>query len=125
MLSVMYITARCDADFITRMSWEGEKRDASGFWTDQGGGKRRSGGTSAQDFRRRSKKLLNRNTPASIPGIQTGRGAIGSGCMSNSAALKANATPSPKQITALINLTVRILAFSNSNGFLGAAESGV
>jgi len=45
--------------------------------------------------------------------------------MSNSAALKANATPSPKQITALINLTVRILAFSNSNGFLVAAESGV
>ena len=45
--------------------------------------------------------------------------------MSNSAALKANATPSPKQITALINLTVRILAFSNSNGFLGAAESSV
>jgi hypothetical protein len=89
---------------------------------DQGGGKRRSGVTSSQDFRRRSKKLLNRNIPASIPGIQTGRGAIGSGCMSNSAALKANATPSPKQITALINLTVRILAFSNSNGFLKNIE---
>jgi len=30
MLSVMYITVRWDADFITRMSWEGEKRGARG-----------------------------------------------------------------------------------------------